>query len=336
MVKSGRIRLDEADLSIIKELHHDGRRGVAEIADTLGIHRNTVSMKLKRLIDKRVVNPSIYVDPPALGFKAAAVIGVKVAPGEIDPVVALIESLPNVHNVFVCLGRYDIVLWGLFRDQDELHSFITKELGKAPGIVGAETMITLGMKKLSFTFLESRSIQQANGGRTSEATSASELAAGAAGLDEQDYAIIRELQRDARQSAAAIARSIGVNKNTVSTKLRGLLDDGTVKAFVAPNAIALGYHVMVAVGISVLPGEIEAASEKLTHLDNTQTLIVCTGRYNIMFWGLFRDMEELYELLRSELGKTPGIRDAEAMVILRVAKNSFAYLAPPRTSNTGE
>jgi DNA-binding Lrp family transcriptional regulator len=47
-----------------------------------------------------------------------------------------------------------------------------------------------------------------------------------------------------------------------------------------------------------------------------------------MFWGLYRDMEELYELLRTELGNIPGITDAETMVILRVAKNSFAYLAP--------
>ena len=148
-------------------------------------------------------------------------------------------------------------------------------------------------------------------------------------LFRSDCAIIRELQRDARQSAAAIARRTGHGKNTVLTKMRTLLDQGTVKPFIAPNAIALGYHVMVAVGISVLPGEIEAASERLTHLENTQTLIVCTGRYNIMFWGLYRDMEELYELLRTELGNIPGITDAEAMVILRVTKNSFAYLAPP-------
>jgi Lrp/AsnC family transcriptional regulator for asnA, asnC and gidA len=323
MVKSGQVRLDESDLSIIRELQNDGRRGVAEIADALSIHRNTVSVKLKRLIDKRIVNPSIYVQPPALGFNAAAVIGIKVAPGEIDSVVGLIGALPNVHNVFVCLGRYDVVLWGLFRDQDELHSFITTELGKASGIIGAETMITLGMKKLSFAVLEPRGVQ-----RGMEAVSASEVPAGGAWLDEQDCAIIRELQRDARQSAAAIARRTGHGKNTVLTKMRNLLDQGTVKPFIAPNAIALGYHVMVAVGISVLPGEIEAASEKLTHLENTQTLIVCTGRYNIMFWGLYRDMEELYELLRTELGSIPGITDAETMVILRVAKNSFAYLAP--------
>lgn len=323
MAKSDQIKLDESDLGIIRELQNDGRRGIAEIADTLDIHRNTVSLKLKRLIDKRIVNPSIYVHPPALGYKAAAVIGIKVAPGEIDAVAGLIEAFPNVHNVFVCLGRYDIVLWGLFRDQDELHSFITKDLGKARGIIGAETMITLGMKKLSFAFLESPSLQQGYG-QAMEGSLPSEPA-----LDEQDCAIIRELQRDARQSAAAIARRIGVNRNAVLTKLRTLLDQGIVKAFVEPNAVALGYRVMVAVGISVLPGEINAASDRLKQMSYTQTLIICTGRYNIMLWGLFRDMEELYGLLRTELGNTPGIRDAEAMVILRVMKNSFAYLTTP-------
>ncbi len=328
MMRSARARLDDSDLGIIRELQRDGRRPVADMADALGIHRNTVSMKLRRLTDRRVVNPSVYVHPPSLGFNAAAVIGVKVAPGEVDSVVAFLDAMPNVHNVFVCLGRYDILLWGLFHDQDELHSFITRDLGRVPGIVGAETMVTLGMKKLSFTLLDSSLPQPAEGGRVAEAGQGPEVAGDGARLGEQDCAIIRELQRDARKSAAAIARSIGVNKNAVSARLRNLLDEGTVKAFVAPNAIALGYHLMVAVGISVLPGEIDAASDRLSCLDSTQTLVICTGRYNIMLWGLFRDMEELYELLRTELGRTPGIRDAEAMVIIRVAKNSFAYLRP--------
>ncbi len=323
-----RARLDDSDLGIIKELQRDGRRGVAEMADALGIHRNTVSAKLKRLTGRRIINPSIYVHPPSLGFGAAAVIGVRVAPGEIDHVVRLIGAMPNVHNVFVCLGRYDVVLWGLFQDQDELHTFITKELGGTSGIIGAETMITLGMKKLSFTFLESPPLPCEESGRPADAAPAAPAAAGSPRLDDQDYAIIRELQRDARKSAAAIARSIGGNKNAVSAKLRGLLEDGTVKAFVAPNAVALGYRLMVAVGISVLPGEIEAASGRLSRLDSTQTLVICTGRYNIMSWGLFRDMEEVYDLLKTELGKIPGIRDAEAMVIVQVTKNSFAYLAP--------
>jgi Lrp/AsnC family transcriptional regulator for asnA, asnC and gidA len=334
-LKAERPKLDEADLSIIAELQTDGRRGVAELADTLNVHRNTVSVKLKRLIDKRVVTPAIYVRPPALGYNAAAVIGIKVAPGEIDAVIGLIQPLPNVHNVFVCLGRYQIILWGLFRDQDELHSFITKELGRAPGILGTETMVSLGIKKLSFALLDSPEPQQEQGDRTPEVPSASEASL-SSGLDEQDCAIIRELQRDARQSAAAIARNLDMNRNTVLAKMRALLDQGVVKAFVVPNVAALGYQVMVAMGISVLPGDIDAASDRFKYLKSTLTLTICTGRYNIMLWSLFRNMDELYDLLRTELGSTPGIRDAEVMVILRVTKNSFAYLTSPATAESSD
>lgn len=334
-MKSTDLRLDEADLSIIAELQKDGRRSVAEIADTLSIHRNTISVKLKRLIDKRVVTPAIYAKPPALGYNAAAVIGIKVAPGEIDAVVSLIQPLPNVHNVFVCLGRYQIILWGLFRDQEELHCFITKELGRAPGIMGTETMVSLGMKKLSFALLDSPEPQREPSSRAADAVPTLEAPPGSM-LDEQDCEIIRELQRDARQSAAAIARNLDMNRNTVLTKLHSLLDQGTVKPFVAPNMIALGYQVMVAMGIAVLPGDIDAASDRLKGLESTLTLTICTGRYNIMLWSLFRSMDELYGLLRTELGSTPGIRDAEIMVILRVTKNSFAYLTSPSITEEGE
>lgn len=322
------LRLDEADLGIITELQRDGRRGVAEIADTLNVHRNTVSVKLKRLIDKRVVTPAIYVKPPALGYNAAGVIGIKVAPGEIDAVIGLIQPLQNVHNVFVSLGRYQIILWGLFRDQDELHSFITKELGRVPGIIGTETMVSLGIKKLSFALLDSPQPPQQHSGRATEASSIPEVPFSSV-LDEQDCDIIRELQRDARQSAAAIARNLDMNRNTVLARLRGLLEQGIVKAFVVPNIAALGYQVMVAMGVSVLPGDIDAASNRLKCLKSTLTLTICTGRYNIMLWSLYRNMDELYDLLRTELGNIPGIRDAEVMVILRVTKNSFAYLTSP-------
>ena len=320
-------RLDELDLAIIGELQNDGRRSVGEMAKALGAHRNTVSMKLKRLLDERIITPAVYVYPPALGYHIIAIIGVSVAPGEMDAVADRVVSLTNVHYVFVCLGRYDILLWGLFRDQDELYAFITKQLGKTPGIIGSETMITLGMRKLSFAFLTSSHLPVRYGDQRKGTISGLETTPYvSAELDEQDSAIIRELQHDTRQSVAALAKALGINRNIVGTKLRRLFDQGIMKAVITPNPIALGYQVMVAMGISVLPSEIDAASDKLKSLANIHSVTICTGRYDILLWCFFRDLEELYALLRRELGKTPGIRDAEAMVILRVKKMSFSYL----------
>jgi DNA-binding Lrp family transcriptional regulator len=332
-MKADHFELDEYDLGIIAELQNDARRGVGEIANALGIHRNTVSAKLKRLMEKRVVTLAVYIDPRTLGYRAPAIIGIKVVPNKIDMVATQMAGLTNIHHVFVCLGRYDVVLAGsLFRDEDELLSFITNEVGKAPGVIAVDTMITVGLNKIIFGLVDTPRLQVPQTNRATEVVPVSGVTPSAnAELDEGDYAIIRELQRDARQSAFALAAGLGMNRNTVAAKLRRLLDQGVVKAVVVANPLMTGYQLMVIFGISVLPGQIEVASEGLKRLKNLQTLIVCIGRYNIMAWCQYRDLEEMYEMLTTELAKVPGVREAEAMMILRTKKTSLAYLASPQS-----
>ena len=321
------IELDELDLGIIRELEGDGRRGAVDLAAALGAHRNTVSAKLKRLLNERIVTPGVYAYPPALGYRTIVWIGLNVAPGEMDAVADRMVSLANVHLVFVCLGRYDVLVWGLFQGQEELYSFITKELGRIPGIIGTETMIGLGVMKLSFAFLSSPQVSNDHDDREEKKTSTLEVTShGGTGLDEHDLAIIRELQRDARQSVVALARAVGVHRNVVGAKLRRLADRGIMKAVAIPNPIALGYRVMVVICISVLPGYIDTASDQLKSLANIHSVTICTGRYDIMLWGFFRDQEELYNFIGKELGRTPGITGVETIVILRAKKMSSAYL----------
>ncbi|MCX5999046.1 MAG: Lrp/AsnC family transcriptional regulator [Chloroflexi bacterium] len=319
-------RLDEIDLAIVRQLQNDGRRSVVDIAKALGVHRNTVSTKLKRLLDEGIVIPAVYTHPAALGYRPVAVIGIRVSPGEMDAVADHLASFANVHYVFVCLGRYDVMIWGLFRDQDDLYAFVTGELGSTPGVVGTEVMVSLGMSKVSFALLD-HSPRPGNGGPQGEETTPGlEAVRQEADLDGLDLAIIGKLQHDARQSVVALSKALGVHRNVVAARLKRLSDQGTVRAVIVPDQRALGYRVMVAMGVSVLPNAIKAASERLRAAPNIHSVTVCTGRYGILLWGFFFDQEELYDFLRKELGKTPGISSAEVMVILRVKKMSFAYL----------
>lgn len=319
VVKSYRLGLDEYDLAIIAQLEEDGRRGPGEIAEALGIHRNTVRVKLNRLIDKRAITPAVYVDPRILGYRAPAIIGIKVVPSEIDKVATRVATLPNIHHVFVCLGRYDIVLGGsLFRDEDELLSFVTNEVGKTPGVIDVETMITVGLSKITFAVVDARQSPRPKNVQLREAVNTS--------LDEDDSAIIRELQRDARQSAFALAATLGMNRNSVAARLRHLLDQGIVRAVAVADPSMMGYQVMAIFGISVLPGQIDVVSERLRRVRNLQTSVSCIGRYNIMVWCLCRNLEELYSTLTTDLASIPGLRDVEAMLILRTKKTSLDYL----------
>jgi Lrp/AsnC family transcriptional regulator for asnA, asnC and gidA len=316
--------LDEYDLGIIAQLENDGRRGLSEMADALGIHRNTVRVKLNRLIERRVIRPAVYVDPRTLGFRAPAIIGIKVVPSEIEKVARRVAALPNIHHVHVCLGRYDIVLAGsLFRDEDELLSFVTNELSKTPGVVDVETMITVGLSKVTFAVVEGQQLERQGNPREREAIGAS--------LDEDDYAIIRELQRDARQSAFALAAALGMNRNTVAARLRHLLDQEIVRAVVIADPAMMGYSVMAIFGLSVLPGQIDAVLAHLRSLRNLQTSVLCIGRYNIVVWCLCRNLEELYDTVTVNLAGITGLREVETMLILRTKKATLDYLQPSQS-----
>jgi DNA-binding Lrp family transcriptional regulator len=324
-MKSDHLGLDECDLGIIAELQKDGRRGPGEIAEALGMHRNTVSVKLKRLIEKRAITPAVYVDPRILGYRAPAIIGIKVMPREIDKVATRVAALANIHHVFVCLGRYDIVLAGsLFRDEDELLSFVTNELGKTPGVIDVEAMITVGMSKVTFAVVDTPHLQRPQDTRAREAVGAS--------LDEDDHAIIRELQRDARQPTFSLAAALGMNRNTVAAKLRRLLDQEIIRAVAIANPAMMGYQVMVMFGISVLPGQIDSVSERLKHVKNVQTSVLCIGRYSMMVWCMCRNLEELYDIVTTELANIPGLREVEAMLILRTKKTTLDYLQPAQST----
>ncbi len=325
---SERSGLDEIDMAIITELKSDGRCSATRMSKALGIHRNTVSMRLRRLLDERIITPAIYASPAALGYRTIATIGINVEPGQADIVAEAMASLPNVHYVFICLGRYDIMVWALFRDQEELYTFMRDKLGRTAGITGIEIMVNLDIVKLAFAFLGPSHISQSDAQDVRPVTGALTAPQGNDTLDEQDLAIIRELQLEPRKSVVALSRTMGIHRNIVTAKLKRLADRDIVKAVITINPVRLGYSVIAAMGISVLPSAIEPASDMMKAAANIHSVVICTGRYDIMIWGSFHDQEELYHFVRTNLGQAPGIRDYEITIVPRVKKMSFAYLPP--------
>jgi len=145
--------LDKLDLAIIKEMANDGRQPVSSLAKKLGTSRATVGKKLQRLLDEHILTIAGFVLPGTLGYQTNAIIGINVIPNEIDNVADKLVSNENVHMLFISAGRHDIIVWALFQQSEDLSNFLRQELGKIPGITHTETMINLGIKKLSMSYL---------------------------------------------------------------------------------------------------------------------------------------------------------------------------------------
>ncbi len=146
--------LDNLDLRIIKEMGIDGRQSVSELAKKLNISRATVGKKLQRLLDENILKVAGIVLPGTLGYQTNAIIGINVIPKDIDSVADKLVSNENVHMMFISAGRHDIIIWALFRKSEDLSYFLRHELAQIPGITNTETMINLGIKKLSMSYLE--------------------------------------------------------------------------------------------------------------------------------------------------------------------------------------
>ena len=145
--------MDELDLKIIRELESDGRLTNTDLARKTGTSKAIARRKLRRLLDDRIIKVVAVANPPALGYKTIATMGINVRPGEVDSVADTLASYKSCHFVVLSTGRYDIIAWVMFQDPDDLSNFLRKELGKIQGLTSVETMVNLKIIKASFTYL---------------------------------------------------------------------------------------------------------------------------------------------------------------------------------------
>ena len=150
-------KLDAIDLALIEQLTIDGRQTITELTKSLGISRKSTSRRMQRILDSQLVRVTALSDPRARGHWPLVTIGLKVNVGKADTVANQLASCTNVRFVIISGGRYDIIAWVEFEDPDDMHSFLANQLGKIPGIVSIETMVTLKLIKASMEpLLESK------------------------------------------------------------------------------------------------------------------------------------------------------------------------------------
>lgn len=102
--------IDQLDVEIVKFLTHDARIGVADMSADLGVSRNTVQLRMRRLVDAGIVEgfrPIINFE--ALGMPVQALVSVELDQRRLDEIVVGLGDLPEVLEVKVQAGKEDIL-----------------------------------------------------------------------------------------------------------------------------------------------------------------------------------------------------------------------------------
>lgn len=133
--------LDAVDARILLARDESPDASLIEIAARLGMSRNTVQARLKRLRDSGSLGvPSSSVLPEAAGRPLLAFVTVSVAQQSIDSVYASLASIPEVIEAHTTTGEADLMLRVAARDTVDLHR-ITQAIQLSPGVNRSSTSI---------------------------------------------------------------------------------------------------------------------------------------------------------------------------------------------------
>lgn len=143
-------------------------------------------------------------------------------------------------------------------------------------------------------------------------------------LDELDRQIVELLRRDGRRSAASVARSLGVAKQTVAKRLDRLLKRDAIRITARVDPVALGFPLFCSIGVRVKPGAMDRVAEQLAAMDCVAWVGCSTGSFDILADAFLADTDAMFEFLDQRLAEMPDITATREWLVLRSAK--YVYL----------
>ena len=138
--------IDATDARILLALRDDARLSGVELAQKLGLSRNTIQSRLARLEAGDMLGPSDRrVLLRALGYPLTAFVTARADQHRLVEIESALAEIPEVLEVHGIAGGNDIMIRIVSRDADDLYR-ITGAILASPGI--ERTEISLSMREM--------------------------------------------------------------------------------------------------------------------------------------------------------------------------------------------
>ena len=136
-------QLDALDARILLALDADPEAGVLGLSRHLGISRNTISARMRRMIAAGALSaPSTRVRPEALGHSLHAFVAMTLRQPDRERAFESLRGIPNVLEIHATTGDFDIIVRVVARSTEHLYQ-VTNQLLEIDGIERTNTMISM-------------------------------------------------------------------------------------------------------------------------------------------------------------------------------------------------
>lgn len=139
-------------------------------------------------------------------------------------------------------------------------------------------------------------------------------------LDPTDQALIKELQRDGRQSNVELAKKLGLSEGAIRHRIRKLMERRLIRVVAVEDPVAGGRRTHVVICLRVEIKRLEQVAASLAGMPELSFVYVTSGPYDIVAVAFFESDAELHDFLTTNVARMPGILRTETFHIMRTLR----------------
>lgn len=143
-------------------------------------------------------------------------------------------------------------------------------------------------------------------------------------LDDLSKAIVEQLQQDGRRPYAAIGKAVGLSEAAVRQRVQRLIDAEVMQIVAVTDPLQVGFTRAAMVGIRV-DGDVEPVVEELAAMPEVDYVVVCAGSFDVLVEVVCEDDDHLLELVSKRIRSTPGVRNTESFLYLKLRKQIYTW-----------
>ncbi len=143
-------------------------------------------------------------------------------------------------------------------------------------------------------------------------------------LDDVSKAIIEQLQRDGRQSYAAIGKVVGLSEAAVRQRVQRLTDSGVMQVVAVTDPLELGFARQAMIGIRVR-GPLEEVADKLAELPEVDYVVITAGTYDLLVEAVCESDDHLLDLVSRKIRSIPEVESTETFMYLKLRKQTYSW-----------
>jgi DNA-binding Lrp family transcriptional regulator len=296
-------KIDLKDRKILYQLDLNSRQSLSQIGKKVGLHKNVVAYRIKRLQEKGIIKDFYtIINTPKLGYTMLRFyLNFQYVTPEIEKeIIDYFLKCKYVGTILKVEGSFDLLVFWYVKNLPDFYSFWEKTLDKYRDYFADQVFSLYSHEYIyRYSFLLDEKVDRTlleteNGEKRVE-------------IDDLDYQILKLISKNARIPTSELAKKLKVTTDTVSNRLKNLIKKGVILGFrIRLDFSKLGYQWYK---IAIVLKDHKKSQPILKYLENNPHFVCIDktlGYVDLELEFILKNTDQIHQIMKDLATKFPG------------------------------